>query len=252
MRISPDVGSMSRFTIRSEVVLPQPEGPTRIAMRPAGTVKGGSFTATVAPYRLVTARNSTVAPRRCAITPRIGTPAGQALLPFDVRLSPLGRFEGRGEERRAPRHPAIAQLVVTDHPPGRAVGVSTLRGVEADVAGSLGTHDRERRRPHPACLGRRDPRARRVDGSIRQASGVLLDDGARVLPATDDLARLRVLADVVLGEQRLVLVEVPLVHRLRDPRVEGLVIGLHIPPPTTPSGRSARSHRPRSWSPARP
>ena len=45
MRIRPHVGSMSRLTILSVVVLPQPEGPTRTQMRPAGTVSVRSSTA---------------------------------------------------------------------------------------------------------------------------------------------------------------------------------------------------------------
>ncbi len=45
IRILPDVGSMSRLTILSEVVLPQPDGPTSTQIRPAGTVSERSLTA---------------------------------------------------------------------------------------------------------------------------------------------------------------------------------------------------------------
>ena len=47
IRISPDVGSISRLIIRIVVVLPQPDGPTRAAIRPRGTSKDSSWTATV-------------------------------------------------------------------------------------------------------------------------------------------------------------------------------------------------------------
>ena len=41
----PLVGSMSRFTIFMLVVLPQPDGPTRTQISPAGTVRLRSLTA---------------------------------------------------------------------------------------------------------------------------------------------------------------------------------------------------------------
>ena len=44
-RMRPDVGSISRLTILSDVVLPQPEGPTRTQILPAGTVSDRSLTA---------------------------------------------------------------------------------------------------------------------------------------------------------------------------------------------------------------
>ena len=45
----PEVGSMSRLTILSEVVLPQPEGPTSTQIFPAGTASERSLTAAAAP-----------------------------------------------------------------------------------------------------------------------------------------------------------------------------------------------------------
>jgi len=63
------VGSISLFTMRSEVVFPQPDGPMSTVIRPAGAVKLRWSTATVSPYRLVTSRSSTVALRRSAIAP---------------------------------------------------------------------------------------------------------------------------------------------------------------------------------------
>src|SRR3954453_15832232 len=69
-RIRPDVGSMSRLTILSEVVLPHPDGPTRTQILPAGIERLRSLTAPGAPpfvvrasYDFVTWSNSTEAAR---------------------------------------------------------------------------------------------------------------------------------------------------------------------------------------------
>ena len=45
MWIVPDVGSISRLIIFSEVVLPQPEGPTNITISPAGMTRLSPSTA---------------------------------------------------------------------------------------------------------------------------------------------------------------------------------------------------------------
>src|SRR3984957_9861826 len=59
IRIRPPEGSMSRLIMRSEVVLPQPEGPTSTQSSPSGTVKLSSATASEsALYRLVTRSSS--------------------------------------------------------------------------------------------------------------------------------------------------------------------------------------------------
>src|SRR5712692_1780562 len=57
----PLLGSTSRLTIFRLVVLPQPLGPTRTQMSPAGTSSDRSTTAPCGPYCLLTWRNSTVA-----------------------------------------------------------------------------------------------------------------------------------------------------------------------------------------------
>ena len=68
IRIRPPDGSMSRLIMRSVVVLPQPEGPTRTQSSPSGIVKLSSATATEsAPYRLVT-RSSVITARK--VSPR--------------------------------------------------------------------------------------------------------------------------------------------------------------------------------------
>ena len=61
----PLVGSISRLTIFMLVVLPQPDGPTRTQISPAGTVSVRLSTAGGAsgpPYRFVTCSNATTAP----------------------------------------------------------------------------------------------------------------------------------------------------------------------------------------------
>ncbi len=51
MPISPDVGSISRFTMRSNVVLPEPDVPTRTQVLPSGTPKLTRSTAGAGPPR---------------------------------------------------------------------------------------------------------------------------------------------------------------------------------------------------------
>src|SRR3569833_1170854 len=58
MLIVPEVGSIIRLIIRSEVVLPQPDGPTKTVICPDGISRVRSSTATVpSGYRLVTPSN---------------------------------------------------------------------------------------------------------------------------------------------------------------------------------------------------
>ena len=45
--IVPQVGSIIRLIIRSDVVLPQPDGPTNTVILPVGTLRVSSSTATV-------------------------------------------------------------------------------------------------------------------------------------------------------------------------------------------------------------
>src|SRR5699024_3460649 len=57
--IVPAVGSTMRLIMRSEVVLPHPDGPTRTVIVPSAARRLKSCTATVPPgYRLVTCWNS--------------------------------------------------------------------------------------------------------------------------------------------------------------------------------------------------
>src|SRR5882757_5708292 len=59
IRIRPPVGSIMRLIIRSDVVLPQPDGPTNTVIRPASIVRSSLLTAIVpSGYCLVTAWNS--------------------------------------------------------------------------------------------------------------------------------------------------------------------------------------------------
>ena len=56
--IAPDVGSSSPAIMRSVVVLPQPEGPSKVTRVPAAIVNEMSLTAATSPYSLLTFRNS--------------------------------------------------------------------------------------------------------------------------------------------------------------------------------------------------
>src|SRR4029078_4065266 len=97
MRIRPDVGSISRLTILSDVVLPQPDGPTRTQILPAGRSSDRSLPAPGAPafdarasYDFVTWSNSTEAARWVGAAADIG----QGLLAVARRLpgrAPRGR-----------------------------------------------------------------------------------------------------------------------------------------------------------------
>ena len=58
IRISPSSGCSKPAIIRSDVVLPQPEGPSSERNSPFRTWKETALTAVSAPKRLVTVRNS--------------------------------------------------------------------------------------------------------------------------------------------------------------------------------------------------
>ena len=59
--IVPSDGSIIRLTMRRDVVLPQPDGPTKTVIFPSSTVRLRSSTATVpSGKRLVTPRNSII------------------------------------------------------------------------------------------------------------------------------------------------------------------------------------------------
>src|SRR3954453_13676532 len=69
-RIRPSVGFSRPATMRSVVVLPQPEGPSRAKNEPAGTVSGRWSTEAKTPNRLVTP------PIRRSLGPAPSRPAG--------------------------------------------------------------------------------------------------------------------------------------------------------------------------------
>src|SRR3954469_18867877 len=125
-RIRPFVGSISRFTILSDVVLPQPDGPTRTQILPAGIDSVRSLTAPGVPafaargsYVFVTWSNSTVA--ACGVAASgIGSPAmarGYAITATAPNLAtdrfparhlvpvPFVRGSGSFAPRRTTRHP---------------------------------------------------------------------------------------------------------------------------------------------------
>src|SRR5260370_20508432 len=85
----PLLGSASRLTIFRLVVLPQPLGPTRTQMSPAGTSSDRATTAPLGPYLLLTWRDSTLGLGQARpLPPRAGAP--QALPPRAPRPPTLG------------------------------------------------------------------------------------------------------------------------------------------------------------------
>src|SRR5680860_747994 len=73
MWIVPEVGSISRLIIFSEVVLPQPDGPTNITISPAGMTRLSPSTAAACPpaYLLVTFSSRISAPLIAALDPSV-------------------------------------------------------------------------------------------------------------------------------------------------------------------------------------
>ena len=66
IRMRPDVTVSSPAIRRSVVVLPQPDGPSKVTRLPAATMKLTSRTAVTGPYRFVTCASSMRAARRVA------------------------------------------------------------------------------------------------------------------------------------------------------------------------------------------
>src|SRR3990170_2305669 len=112
MRTTPALGSTSRFTILSVVVLPQPERPSSTSSSPRATSKLRRSTASVAPKRRVSSRTSIRGPfTRRTLPHGVGGPGpggrrGLALLTDQVRR-PLGS-DPRGVQRLAGQHEAVA------------------------------------------------------------------------------------------------------------------------------------------------
>ena len=86
-RRSPEVGSIIRLIMRSDVVLPHPEGPTSTVMRPDGAVSDSPSTAVVpSGYTLRTSvkvimdAHGTCCPPAPGRGMHRGTPATQGLL----------------------------------------------------------------------------------------------------------------------------------------------------------------------------
>ena len=78
-RIVPEVGSSSPAIMRSVVVLPQPDGPSRQKNSPFSTVKVESFTATKSPKALLQVLDPDLGhrltPETCETTMNITVPA---------------------------------------------------------------------------------------------------------------------------------------------------------------------------------
>src|SRR6476620_6838865 len=86
-RMRPCVGDSRPATIRSVVVLPQPEAPRRAKNDPRGTVRLRSSTATKSPKRLVTPWISRSLPPADVSCPAVG-PATGSVSALDAVLTP--------------------------------------------------------------------------------------------------------------------------------------------------------------------
>src|SRR6186997_303441 len=89
----PAVGSTRPATIRSVVVLPQPDGPRRVRSSPSAMSRDTSSTAVVVPYRFVMASRWTVA---------ISRPPSQ-----DVRALEVARAEDPEERQHCDERDAL-------------------------------------------------------------------------------------------------------------------------------------------------
>ena len=78
IRIRPDVTVSSPAIRRKVVVLPQPDGPSKVTRLPASIVKLTSRTAVTGPYCLVTRESSIRAARRSVTREWVRSAAGRA------------------------------------------------------------------------------------------------------------------------------------------------------------------------------
>src|SRR5262245_1656411 len=88
--IEPELGSTIRLTIRNDVVLPHPDGPTSSVICPCAATRSSPATATIpSPNRLLTPRNS--------IIPHTNPAAGLAKRGLEESAE-VGGGEGAGEK----------------------------------------------------------------------------------------------------------------------------------------------------------
>jgi hypothetical protein len=99
----PDVGWIIRLTIRSDVVLPQPDGPTSTVIWPLGATRSSPPTATVpSGYFLVTLSKRIIAPTQPHRRPLVSRSLGNrrdACVPRRKRKDPTVADGGYNNDR---------------------------------------------------------------------------------------------------------------------------------------------------------
>src|SRR5436190_15328267 len=138
--MSPSVISIIRLTIRIAVVLPQPEGPTRTQISPAGTSNDRWSTASrwAPAYRFTTSRNSSVA--ACG---KADGPSDWAVFGLFTEAKPQGW--GSADPNYSPCRPlplgeAAARLVQPFDDHGESLAAGHAHGLQADLL-VVGLHD---------------------------------------------------------------------------------------------------------------
>src|SRR5690242_11409994 len=104
MRMRPPVGSIIRLIMRSDVVLPHPDGPTSTVILPVGAVRLSASTATVpSGYSLVTDSNRIIgsSPHSCGGS---GTGFARSFEPPRRRLRRRHDFVSGPDDTRVRRH----------------------------------------------------------------------------------------------------------------------------------------------------
>src|SRR5690606_13028578 len=138
-RTVPSVGSIMRLIMRRDVVLPQPDGPTKTVMPPASTVRSRWSTATVpSGKRLVTPRNSIIRETSVFADDPLPVAASSEAIPTDRQPATdvIGpRSDGpRTDGGSRGGQPPAAQRVAHRGRPQRPREQPALVGVHPDAA----------------------------------------------------------------------------------------------------------------------
>src|ERR671918_1946702 len=136
---SPAVASSSPAIVRSSVVLPQPEGPSRTRYSPSPVPRSTPSTAATSPWRkcFLSPRTSTASAIRGAVPSRLSAADQTPLAPFLEDRHDLALGGGDGGFRRLPaarraRH-HVRQEESAEHLADRRVGRALVADVRAPV-----------------------------------------------------------------------------------------------------------------------
>ena len=157
IRIRPDEMSSSPASIRSAVVLPQPEGPTRTRNSPSATSMLRSSTATVSSNRFVTCSNAIVAIRRrssgVGASSEVRRGEKRCTRRVSVRngITAAATPDGVHEQERQPEHDRAARTPPHDQerlaraPSGEAARLGDRERPEDELVDAEQDEDVERR-----------------------------------------------------------------------------------------------------------